>query len=82
MASLSADVTIRVEIVEGNTSAVWFKTSLRGQRAEGLNAVTCQPDGLAGELTVFFRPLAALSLIAEVIGGRMARLFGPREVSP
>jgi hypothetical protein len=70
------------EIAEGNTSVVWFKTSLRGQRAEGLNVVTCQPDGLVGELTVFFRPLAALSLIAEVIGAHMEQRFGPREVLP
>jgi hypothetical protein len=68
--------------VEGDTSVVRFRTSLRGQRAEGLNVVTCQPDGLAGELAVFFRPLAALTLIAEVICGHMERRFGPREVLP
>ena len=70
------------EIVEGDTSVVWFKTSLRGQRAEGLNVVTCQSDGVAGELAVFFRPLAALTLIAEVIGGHVERQFGPRKVPP
>ena len=36
-----------------------------------------QPDGLVGELTVFFRPLAAMQLVAEVIGGHMAQRFGP-----
>ena len=46
------------EIVEGDKSAVLFETSLRGHRAHGLNVVTYQPDGLVGELTVFFRPLA------------------------
>jgi hypothetical protein len=45
-------------------------------RAHGLNVVGYQPDGLVGELTVFFRPLAAMQLVAEVIGGHMAR-FGP-----
>ena len=68
--------------MEGDTSVVWFKTSLRGQRAEGLNVVTCQSDGLVGELAVFFRPLAALTLIAEVIGGHVERQFGPRKVPP
>jgi hypothetical protein len=32
---------------------------------------------LVGELTVFFRPLAAMQLVAEVIGGHMAQRFGP-----
>jgi hypothetical protein len=65
------------EIVDGNHSVVLFDTSLRSQRAQGLNVVSCQPDGLVSELTVFFRPLAALQLIAEVIGAHMAQRFGP-----
>ena len=67
------------EIVEGNTSVVLFETSLRGERAHGLNVVEHGPDGLVAELTVFFRPLAALQLIGEVIGSHMERRFGPRE---
>jgi hypothetical protein len=70
------------EIAEGNTTVVWFKTSLRGQRTEGLNVVTWQPDGQVGELTVLFRPLAGLSLAAEVIGANMEQRFGPREGLP
>jgi hypothetical protein len=65
------------EIVEGNKSVILFDTSLRGQRAHGLNVVRYLPDGLVGELTVFFRPLAAMQLVAEVIGGHMAQRFGP-----
>lgn len=67
------------EIVEGNTSVVLFETSLRGERAHGLNVVEYQADGLVGELTVFFRPLAVLQLVAEVIGGHMAQRIGPPE---
>jgi hypothetical protein len=70
------------EIVEGDTSVVLFETSLRGEQAHGLNVVTYRPDGLVGELTVFFRPLAALQLVAEVIGGHMAQRFGPPEGVP
>lgn len=69
------------EIVEGDRSVVLFETSLRGERAHGLNVVACQPDGLVRDLTVFFRPLAALQLVAEVIGGHMAQRFGPVEGS-
>jgi hypothetical protein len=65
------------KIVEGNKSVILFETALRGRRAHGLNVAGYLPDGLAGELTVFFRPLAAMQLVAEVIGGHMARRFGP-----
>jgi hypothetical protein len=33
--------------------------------------------GPVGELTVFFRPLAAMRLVAKVIGDHMAQRFGP-----
>jgi hypothetical protein len=64
------------EIVEGGKSVVLFETSLRGQRAHGLNVVTYQPGGLVTELVVFFRPLAAMQLVADVIGGHMAEHSG------
>jgi len=64
------------EIVEGDKSVVLFETSLRGQRAHGLNVVRYQADGLVTELTAFFRPLAAMQLVADVIGGHMAQRFG------
>jgi hypothetical protein len=70
------------EIVEREKSVVLFETSLRGRRADGLNVVSVQPDGLVGELTVFFRPLAALQLVAEVIGSHMEQRFGPRPDLP
>ncbi len=70
------------EIVEGEKGVVVFETSLRGAPAHGLNVVAHGPDGLITELTVFFRPLAALQLIAEVIGSHMERRFGPREDLP
>lgn len=68
---------LTAEIVEGDKSVVLFETSIRGERAQGLNVVAYQPDGLVGDLTVFFRPLTALQLISEVIGGHMAQRFGP-----
>ena len=65
------------EIVEGDQSVVVFTTAVREQRAEGLNVVQLRADdGLVSELTVFFRPLPALALIAEVIGGHMAQRAG------
>jgi len=68
--------TVTQEIVEGDKSVVLFETSLRGHRAHGLNVVKYQPSGLVTELTVFFRPLAAMQLVADVIGGHMAQRSG------
>jgi hypothetical protein len=70
------------EIVEGDKSVVLFETSLRGEQAHGLNVVEHQSDGLVRELTVFFRPLTALELVAKVIGARMAQRFGPLKEAP
>ena len=70
------------EVVEGHKSVVLFESSLQGEPAQGLNVVVCGPDGQVADLTVFFRPLHALQLIAEVIGGHMQRRFGPHEGMP
>jgi len=70
------------ETVESDRSVVLFETSLRGQAAHGLNVVAYRPDGLVGELTVFFRPVATLQLNADAIGGHMERRFGPRDDLP
>ncbi len=77
-----APFTLIEEIVEENKSVVLFETSLRGEAAHGLNVVKHQPDGLVGELTVFFRPLAALELVAAVIGARMAQRLGHGAETP
>ncbi|HEV2060109.1 MAG TPA: hypothetical protein VGR11_12195 [Solirubrobacteraceae bacterium] len=54
-----------------------FETSIGERTAQGLNVVRLDEAGVIRELTVFFRPLAALTLIAKVVGGRMAERFGP-----
>lgn len=71
-------MNVTAEIVEGDRAVVLFETELRGTRAQGLTVV----ESSAGEirdLTVFFRPLPALQLVAEVIGARMAERFGALE---
>ena len=54
------------EIVEGDRGVVLFETVLRGTPAQGLNVVESSDDQIR-DLTVFFRPLPALQLVAEVI---------------
>lgn len=71
------DMTVTDEIVENGTCVVLFETSIRERTAQGLNVVRLDDRGLVCELTVFFRPLAALMLIADAVGARMAERFGP-----
>ena len=65
------------EIIEGSSATVLFEAAIRGQGAQGVNIVRLNDAGEVRELVVFFRPLATLGLIAEVVGGRMAEQFGP-----
>ncbi len=71
-------VCVTGEIVEGDRAVILFETELRGSPAQGLNVVESSA-GQIRDLTVFFRPLPALGLIAEVIGARMAERFGALE---
>ena len=69
----SMDVT--GEIVEGERAVVLFETEIGGLAAQGVNVVETS-GGKVREITVYFRPLAALQRVAEVIGARMAERFG------
>ena len=71
------DVTVTEEILEGDKAVVLFETSIQDQRAQCLNVLHFDDSEKVCDLTVFFRPLASLSLISEVIGARMAAQFGP-----
>ncbi len=71
------DMAITDEIVEDDRAVVLFETSIGDRSAQGLNVVRLDASGAVRELTVFFRPLASLALIAEVVGARMAERFGP-----
>jgi hypothetical protein len=71
------EIEITDEIIEGERAVILFETSIRDARAQGLNVIRMDTEGAIAELTVFFRPLSALSVIAEVIGARMAERFGP-----
>ena len=58
-------------------AVVLFETSIQGQGAQGLNVLRFDESGLISDLTVFFRPLGSLGLLAEVIGARLTERFGP-----
>ncbi len=71
------DMTVTDEIIEEDKAVVLFETSIRGTGAQGLNVIRLDESGAIRELTVFFRPLAALGVIADVVGARMAQRLGP-----
>ena len=71
------DLSVTDEIIEDDTAVVLFETSIGDMTAQGLNVIRLDESSAIRELTVFFGPLAALSLIAEVVGARMAERFGP-----
>ena len=70
-------VALTDEIIEGDKAVVLFETSIGEMKAQGLNVLQLDQSGTVRDLTVFFRPLASLGRIAEVIGARMAERFGP-----
>ena len=74
-------MSVTAEIVEGHRAVILFETELRGTPAQGLNVIETAGDRIC-DLTVFFRPLPALQLVAEVIGARMAERFGAVEENP
>ncbi len=71
--------TIRLtdEIIEGAKAVVLFETRIGDGSAQGLNVIEFDDAALVRDLTVFFRPLAALQLIAQVVGRQMEQRFGP-----
>ena len=71
------ELTITDEIVEDDKAVVLFETSIGDLHAQGLNVIRFDESGTIADLTVFFRPLATLARIAEVVGARMAERFGP-----
>ncbi len=71
------EMRVTDEIVEGARAVVLFETGIGDRAAQGVNVIELDAAGLVHDLTVFFRPLAALQLIAEAVGRRMEQRFGP-----
>ena len=72
-------IRVTDEIVEGAKAVVLLETRIGDRLAQGVNVVELDDAGLVRDLTVFFRPLAALQLIAQVVGRQMEQRFGPVE---
>ncbi|HEV7563549.1 MAG TPA: nuclear transport factor 2 family protein [Solirubrobacterales bacterium] len=60
------------ELVEGDTVALRFKATVGDRELEGIDFLELDEDGKITELTVFMRPLSALTRFNEEMVARLA----------
>jgi hypothetical protein len=66
------DLTYTDELVEGDTVALRFKAMVGDRELEGIDFLELDEDGRVAELTVFMRPLSALTAFNERMTERLA----------
>jgi hypothetical protein len=59
------------ELVEGKTVALRFKANVGDRELEGIDFLELDDDGRVAELTVFMRPLSALTRFNEEMSARL-----------
>lgn len=67
------DIHIHTQVVEGSTCALFATANVAGQPAEEAQLLRLDDDGRIGHLTLFFRPLPALTCLLAALGPRLAR---------
>ena len=72
VAATLEDLTYTDELAEGNTVALRFKARVGDRELEGIDFLELDEDGRVAVLTVFMRPLSALTAFNE----RMAERLG------
>ena len=65
-------LTYTDELTEGNTVALRFKATVGDRELEGIDFLDLDDDGRVAELTVFMRPLSALTRFNEQMTERLA----------
>ena len=71
VAATLEDLTYTDELVEGDTVALRFKASVGDRELEGIDFLELDADGKVVELTVFMRPLSALTAFNEQMKTRL-----------
>jgi len=71
------DLTYTDELSEGDTVALRFKATVGDRQLEGIDFLELDADGKVAELTVFMRPLSALTQFNEQMGERLAAAAPP-----
>jgi hypothetical protein len=59
------------ELAEGRTVALRFKARVGDRELEGIDFLELDDDGLVAELTVFMRPMSALTAFNERMAARL-----------
>jgi hypothetical protein len=72
VAATLEDLTYTDELTEGNTVALRFKARVGDRELEGIDFLELDEDGRVAVLTVFMRPMSALTAFNE----RMAERLG------
>lgn len=65
VAATLENLTYTDELVEGNTIALRFKASVGDRELEGIDFLELDDDGRVAVLTVFMRPMSALTAFNE-----------------
>jgi hypothetical protein len=76
VAATLEEVTYINELSEGNTVALRFKAKVGSRELEGLDFLELDEDGRIAELTVFMRPLSAITAFNEQMEARLGASSG------
>jgi hypothetical protein len=71
VAATLEDLTYVDELHEGNTVALRFKARVGDRELEGIDFLELDDDGRVAVLTVFMRPMSALTAFNEQMGERL-----------
>lgn len=74
-------LTYTDELAEGNTVALRFKANVGDRELEGIDFLTLDEVGKVADLTVFMRPLSALTRFNEQMSAHLAAAQGAGESS-
>jgi SnoaL-like domain len=71
VAATVEDPTYTDELVEGNTVCLRFKARVGDRELEGIDFLELDDDGKVAEVTVFMRPMSALTAFNEQMAARL-----------
>jgi len=71
VAATLEDLTYTDELAEGNTVALRFKAHVGDRELEGIDFLELDDDGRVAVLTVFMRPMSALTAFNEQMAERL-----------
>jgi hypothetical protein len=73
------DFSYTDELAEGNTVVLRFKAKVGDRELEGIDFLELDEDGKVAELTVFMRPLSAITAFNERMAAHLAGAQGAGE---